>query len=75
MMCRVLGVSRSGYYAWLGRPPSTRSLSDALLRERIEKIHEDCDGTYGRPRIHAELKEEGVRVGAENRTPHARGRH
>src|SRR5690625_7208417 len=65
MMCRVLGVSRSGYYAWSGRPPSARSVADALLRERIEAIHKKSDGTYGRPRIHAELKEEGMRDGAK----------
>src|SRR5690625_3906916 len=65
MMCRVLGVSRSGYYAWSGRPPSARSVADALLRVRIEAIHKKSDGTYGRPRIHAELKEEGMRVGAK----------
>jgi len=64
-MCRVLGVSRSGYYAWSGRPPSARSVADALLRERIEAIHKKSSGTYGRPRIHAELKEEGMRVGAK----------
>src|SRR5690625_1017111 len=51
MMCRVLGVSRSGYYAWRGRPPSARSLSDVLLRERIEAIHKKSGGTYGRPRF------------------------
>lgn len=65
-MCRVLGVSRSGYYAWTVRPPSARSLTDALLRQRIEEIHKESEGSYGRPRIHAELREEeGMRVGAK----------
>lgn len=62
-MCRVLGISKSGYYAWRHRPPSARSQADAALQSRIEEIHEDSRGTYGRPRIHAELAAEGVRVG------------
>lgn len=63
MMCRVLEVSRSGYYAWLERPPSKRDLEDAWLLERIETIHERSRGTYGSPRIHAELRAQGIRVG------------
>jgi putative transposase len=62
-MCRVLGVSPSGYYAWLDRPPSARARDDALLLERIRSIHERSRGTYGCPRIHAELTAEGYRVG------------
>lgn len=62
-MCRVLGVSRSGYYAWLKRPPSDRTKRDAALTERIEAIHERSRGTYGSPRIHAELRAHGIRVG------------
>ena len=64
-MCRVLEVSRSGYYAWLKRAPSERAERDALLREQIRTIHEQSDGTYGRPRILAELVEEGERVGGK----------
>lgn len=60
-MCRVLGVSRSGYYAWLDRPPSARRVRDETLKARIHKIHDDSRGTYGSPRIHAELKEAGER--------------
>lgn len=60
-MCRVLGVSPSGYYAWRRRPPSPRARADAALSERIAKIHMDSRWTYGSPRIHAELREEGVR--------------
>ncbi len=63
LMCRVLGVSSSGYYAWQGREPSARSLADAALTERIGKIHEESRGTYGVPRVHFELAVEGVRVG------------
>ena len=61
--CRVLGVSPSGYYAWWARPPSARTVEDAALAERIEAIHVRSRRTYGSPRIHAELKDEGVRVG------------
>lgn len=62
-MARVLGVSTSGYYAWRKRKISRRALRDAWLLERIETIHTKSRGTYGAPRIHAELKEDGVRVG------------
>jgi putative transposase len=64
LMCRLLGVSRSGYYAWRYRPPSHRDRSDAELVERIKAIHEKSRGTYGAPRIHAELRlGEGIRCG------------
>ena len=63
MLCRVLGVSPSGYYAWRSRAASERSVSDAALSERIREIHEYSRGTYGAPRIHAELKKQGWRVG------------
>lgn len=62
-MCRVLQVSTSGFYAWLERPPSTRALADAVLTQRIRQIHTACDGVYGSPNIHAELRDEGTRVG------------
>ncbi len=62
-LCRVLGVSPSGYYTWRSRAASERSISDAELTERIREIHEDSRGTYGAPRIHAELKKQGWRVG------------
>jgi putative transposase len=58
-MCRVLGLSPSGYYAWLKRPPSTRSIKDDALYHEIERIHDGSRRTYGRPRVHAELVEEG----------------
>lgn len=61
-MCRVLGVSPSGFYDWLGRAPSQRTLDDAVLLERIRSIHAESDGTYGAPRIHAELADQGRRV-------------
>lgn len=64
-MCRVLGVSKSGYYAWRERPLSARSQADAALQKQITTIHEKSRGTYGRPRVHAELRAEGVRVGGK----------
>lgn len=62
-MCAKLGVSRSGYYAWRTRPPSIRAVHDQVLAERIRLIHERSRFTYGAPRIHAELHDEGLRVG------------
>jgi putative transposase len=61
-MCRVLGVSSSGYYAWAKRAPSARAISDAALIERIGAIHAASHGTYGSPRVQAELAESGLRV-------------
>jgi putative transposase len=54
-MCRVLGVSRSGFHAWQSRLPSARALEDERLSERIRQIHKDNRRVYGSPRIHAEL--------------------
>ena len=54
-MCRVLKVSTSGYYAWCKRQPSERRQADQKLSKRIHEIHEKSKGTYGAPRIHAEL--------------------
>jgi putative transposase len=54
-MCRLLGVSPSGYYAWSRRSSSQHAQSDAALLARIRAIHERSRGTYGAPRIHAEL--------------------
>ena len=61
-MCRVLGVSRSGYYAWLKRAPSARAEEDERLKVRIDEIHDQSRGTYGVPRIHIELKDADERV-------------
>jgi len=62
MLCRVLEVSPSGYYAWCNRPPSKRRLNDLLLGDRIEAVHRDAHGVYGRPRLHAELRDLGIRI-------------
>ena len=64
-MCRVLEVSTSGYYAWRQRGPSARAQADAKLQARIKAIHIESRGTYGRPRVHAELRADGVRVGGK----------
>jgi putative transposase len=63
MLCRVLKVSKSGYYAWKNRPPSKRSREDAALTERIVEIHRKSRETYGYLRVHAELRTLGVRCG------------
>ena len=61
-MCRVFKLSTSGFYAWRKRKPSARSLKDIMLKELIREIHDESDGTYGAPRIHAELTLElGIR--------------
>ena len=61
-MSRVLGVSPSGYYAWRKRGRSAREASDEALSARVRAIHERSRGTYGAPRIHAELSAEGTPV-------------
>jgi putative transposase len=58
----MLDVSASGFYAWCKRPPSQRRQRDLLLADRIEAIHRKSRSTYGRPRIHAELRDEGISI-------------
>lgn len=65
MACRALGVSRSGFYAWATRGPSPRAGQDAALMARIQTIHAVSRGTYGAPRIHADLRAQGIRVGCK----------
>jgi len=62
-MSRTLGVSRAGYYAWCERTPSARCIADAELAIHIKAIHKASKETYGAPRIHAELADEGIHVG------------
>jgi len=61
VMCRTLKVSKSGFYGWRDRPPSARAKADALLSEKIARIHGDSRETYGAPRIHFELRMLGLR--------------
>jgi putative transposase len=60
---RVLGVSPSGYYAWVHRRPSRRATQDGALIARIKAFHQASRGTYGTPRIHRDLRAAGIRVG------------
>jgi hypothetical protein len=61
LMCRVLGVCRSGYYAWVKRMQSARALREERLRVEVRAIHRQSRGTYGSPRVCAELRERGER--------------
>jgi putative transposase len=62
-MCRTLGVSSSGYYEWRKRLPGPRTKDDARLAVEITAAHKRSRGTYGSPRVHAELRARGTRVG------------
>jgi putative transposase len=64
-LCEVLGLSTRGYCAWLKRGPSQRARADVGLSRRIGAVHEASRGTYGVPRVHAELRAEGTRVSRE----------
>lgn len=63
VLCRLLKVSRSGFYAWLNRPKSPRALADEVLTEQIRAAFKANRKVYGSPRIHTELADAGVRVG------------
>jgi transposase InsO family protein len=62
LLCRVLGVARSAYYAWAGREVSARARADAALGAQIAAAHERSRGSYGAPRLHAALRAAGVRT-------------
>lgn len=61
-MCRVPGLSRSGFYTWMERPPSAHAQRDAELTGKVRTSHVQSDGTYGAPRIRADLREAGEHV-------------
>lgn len=63
LLCRVMRVSRSGFYAWRRRPKSERAKQDEKLTEQITSIYSNSRYTYGAPRIHAELQDQGTRCG------------
>lgn len=75
VMCRVLGVKRSGYYAWRKRTPGTRAQDDAALLALIQQTHEKSRKTYGSPRVHVVLRRQGVVCGRNRvaRLMHANG--
>src|SRR5437016_6559936 len=62
-MCRVLKVSRAGYYAWSKRPASQHTQEDQRLGLQVAAIYRESRGRYGSPRVHAELRERGQRTG------------
>lgn len=62
-LCRVLGISTSGFYAWLKRDPSPREVRDHELTEKIRAFYKESRGTYGAPRVTAELADDGEHVG------------
>jgi putative transposase len=64
-VCRVLGVSPSGYYAWQSRPRSACAQADAALTQQIGTIHARSRETYGAPRVHAKLAAQGTLVGRQ----------
>jgi putative transposase len=63
LMCRLLSVSRSGYYGWKQRPPSDREPANQLLKAEIKRVFDDGKGRPGAPRITRRLKEEGIFAG------------
>jgi putative transposase len=65
MLCRALEVSPSGYYAWCKRPPSAHRQADVVLGDKIEAIYRRSHSTYGRARIHDDLKDEGIHVSSK----------
>lgn len=62
LMCKVLGVSKSGFYCWRGRPESERLKRKLELMVRIEQIYQNSKGRYGAPRVYHSLKAQGVKV-------------
>jgi transposase InsO family protein len=62
-LCRLLGVTRQGYYAFARRPPSSRVVSDRALQDRVQQVHAESRGTYGSPRVLAVLRHDGEQVG------------
>jgi len=65
LLCRVLGVSRAGYYAWRDRPESLRQQQNHHLTRQIQVVHARSKGRYGAPRVHAELQAQGVVCGRQ----------
>ena len=64
-LCRVLSVSRTGYCQWRVRAPSTRALANKDLDVKVQAVHRDSRGSYGRPRITQQLRQQGELVSTE----------
>lgn len=62
VLCRVMAVTRSGFYAWRQQPMSRRAQQNQVLLAQIRRVHQDSDGSYGSPRIHRDLCAQGLRV-------------
>lgn len=62
LLCQHLGVSRSGFYAWSQRPESARQQADEQLATEVAQVHQDSRGSYGSPRVHAEMRARGRKV-------------
>lgn len=62
LLCQQLGVSRSGFYAWSQRPESARQQADEELAAEVAQVHQESRGTYGSPRVHAEMRARGRKV-------------
>lgn len=73
-MCKVLNVSRSGYYAWRQRRPRRWEMANRELLERIKAVHADSHGVYGSPRVYEELQAQGVTC-SENRVARLMRQH
>jgi putative transposase len=62
ILCRCLQVSRSGFYAWMQRRPSRRSVEDGRLIHRLRRVHASHRRVYGRPRLRQALSDDGIRI-------------